>query len=163
MAHQAPLGFSRQEYWSMLPFPQGNFATERSNPGLLLSSRFFFFNFLKYIYFSWRLITLQYCGGFCHTLTWITHRYTCVPHPEPHSHLPPHRIPLGCCSAPALSALFHAPNLDWSSISHLVIYMFQCCSLILSHPLLLHRIQKCVLYICVSFAVSHTGLWLPSF
>ena len=26
-----------------------------------------------------------------------------------------------------------------------------------------HRIQKTVLYICVSFAVSHTGLSLPSF
>ena len=25
--------------------------------------------FLKLIYFNWRLITLQYCGGFCHTLT----------------------------------------------------------------------------------------------
>ena len=24
--------------------------------------------FLK-IYFNWRLITLQYCSGFCHTLT----------------------------------------------------------------------------------------------
>ena len=26
-----------------------------------------------------------------------------------------------------------------------------------------HRVQKTVLYICVSFAVSHTGLSLPSF
>ena len=26
-----------------------------------------------------------------------------------------------------------------------------------------HRVQKTVLYICVSFAVSHTGLLLPSF
>ena len=25
-------------------------------------------------------ITLQYCGGFCHTLTWISHRWTCDPH-----------------------------------------------------------------------------------
>ena len=25
-----------------------------------------------------RLITLQYCGGFCHTLTWISHGCTCV-------------------------------------------------------------------------------------
>ena len=25
--------------------------------------------FFKIIYFDWRLITLQYCGGFCHTLT----------------------------------------------------------------------------------------------
>ena len=24
----------------------------------------------KKIYFNWRLITLQYCGGFCHTFTW---------------------------------------------------------------------------------------------
>ena len=50
---------------------------------------------------------------------------TCVPHPEPHSHLPPHPIPLGWVSALTLSALFHASNLDWWSISHMVIYMFQ--------------------------------------
>ena len=25
--------------------------------------------FFKLIYFNWRLITLQYCSGFCHTLT----------------------------------------------------------------------------------------------
>ena len=24
-----------------------------------------------FIYFNWRLITLQYCSGCCHTLTWI--------------------------------------------------------------------------------------------
>ena len=28
--------------------------------------------------FSWRIITLQYCGGFCHTLTWVSHVCTCV-------------------------------------------------------------------------------------
>ena len=39
--------------------------------------------FLKSIYFNWSLITLQYCGGFCYTLTWISHRSTCVPHPKP--------------------------------------------------------------------------------
>ena len=32
--------------------------------------------------------------------------------------LNPPPIPLGCPSAPALSALFHASNLDWSSVSH---------------------------------------------
>ena len=31
------------------------------------------------IYLNWRLITLQYCGGFCHTLTWISLGCTCVP------------------------------------------------------------------------------------
>ena len=25
----------------------------------------------------WRLITLQYCDGFCHTWTWISHGFTC--------------------------------------------------------------------------------------
>ena len=34
-----------------------------------------------------------------------------------------------------------------------------------NHPTLTlsHRVQKTVLYICVSFVVSHTGLLLPSF
>ena len=32
-----------------------------------------FFLFLNLI---WRLITLQYCSGFCHTFTWISHRCT---------------------------------------------------------------------------------------
>ena len=39
---------------------------------------------------------LQYCSGFCHTLTWISHGCTCVPHPEPPSSIPPHPIPQGC-------------------------------------------------------------------
>ena len=29
---------------------------------------------------------------FCHISKWICHRYTCVPHPEPSSLLPPHTI-----------------------------------------------------------------------
>ena len=43
--------------------------------------------------------------------------------------IPPHPIPLGCPSAPALSTLSHATNLDWRSVSHMIIYMFQCYSL----------------------------------
>ena len=30
---------------------------------------FFFLFFFSFIFISWRLITLQYCSGFCHTLT----------------------------------------------------------------------------------------------
>ena len=59
------------------------------------------------------------------------------PGPVSPSHLPAHPIPQGCPSTPALSALFHTLNLDWSSISHTVIYMLQCCSLKSSHPCLL--------------------------
>ena len=40
------------------------------------------------------------------------------PHPEPPSHLRiGHPIPPGCPRASALSALLHASNLRWSSIS----------------------------------------------
>ena len=94
---------------------------------------------------NWRLITLQYCSGFCHTFT-----CTCVPHPEPSSHLPSHPIPQGHPSAPALSTLFHALNLDWRSISHMIIYMFQSYSLKSSHPCLLPQSPKvCSLHLCV--------------
>ena len=47
-----------------------------------------FFSFFSFIFISWRLITLQYCSGFCHTLTWICLGFTCSPHPDPPSHLP---------------------------------------------------------------------------
>ena len=77
------------------------------------------------------------------------------------SQLPPHPIPLGHPSAPALSILYHASNLDF--ISHMIIYMFQCHSPISSCLAFSHRVQKTVQYICVSLAISHTGLSLPSF
>ena len=41
--------------------------------------------FFSFIFISWRLITLQHCSGFCHTLKWISHGFTCVPHPDPPS------------------------------------------------------------------------------
>ena len=31
---------------------------------------YFIYLFFPFIFISWRLITLQYCSGFCHTLTW---------------------------------------------------------------------------------------------
>ena len=74
--------------------------------------------FFFLIYLNWRLITLQYFSGFSHTLTWICHGCMCVPHPDPPSHLPPHPIPQGHPSAPALSTLSQASNLDRWSISH---------------------------------------------
>ena len=54
---------------------------------------------------------------FCHISTWIHHRCTHVPHPEPSSHLPPHTIPLGHPSAPVPSFLYPASNLDWRFVS----------------------------------------------
>ena len=57
--------------------------------------------FFSFVFISWRLITLQYCSGFCHTLTWISHGFTCVPHPDPRSRLALHPIPLGLPRSPA--------------------------------------------------------------
>ena len=93
----------------------------------------------------------------------ISHGCTCVPYPDPSSHLPCHPSPQGHPSAPALSTLSHALNLDWRSITHMVIHMFQCYSLKSSILAFSHSVQKSVPYICVSFAVSHIGSSLPSF
>ena len=71
---------------------------------------------------------------FCHTLTWIHHGCTCVPNLKLPSHLPSHSIPLGHPSAPAPSILYHASNLDWRFISHMITYMFQYHSPKSSHP-----------------------------
>ena len=114
-----------------------------------------FLTFLKNL-FNWRLITVQYCSGFCHTLTQISHGCTCVPQPEPPSHLPPHLIPQGHPRAPALSALSHALNLDWQSVSHMVIDMFQCYSLKPSHPHFLPQSPKaCSLYLCLFCCLAY--------
>ena len=90
--------------------------------------RFFFFffqsSFKNYWLIDWFYFTILY--WFSHTLTWIWHECTCVPHPESPSHLPPYLMPLGHPSVPAPSILYHASHLDWWFISHMIFYMFQC-------------------------------------
>ena len=77
-------------------------------------------------------------------------------HVSPILNLPPHPIPQGP-NAPALSALSHASNLDWWSISHMIIYMFQCCSLKSSHPRLLPQSPKvCSLHLCLFCCLAYT-------
>ena len=73
---------------------------------LPFTSKGFFFSF---IFISWRLITLLHCSGFCHTLTWISHGFTCIPHSDPPSHVPLHLIPLGLPSAPGPSTCLMHP------------------------------------------------------
>ena len=82
--------------------------------------------------------------------TSLFHGCTYVPHPEPPSHLPPHPVPQGHPSAPVLCTLSHAWNLDWRSILHMIIYMFQCYCLKSSHPCLLPQSSKvCSLHLCL--------------
>ena len=111
-------------------------------------------NYFISLFIFWRLITILY--WFCHTLTWIRHGCTCVPHPEPPSHLPPHPIPLGHPSAPAPSTLYHASNLDWRSVSHMIIYMFQCHSPKPSHPRPLPQSPKdCSIHLCLFCCLAY--------
>ena len=76
--------------------------------------------FITYIYvhcnpeinftWSWYMIFFFFCSEFCHTLKWNSHGFTCVPHPNPPSHLPLHPIPLGLPSAPGPSACLMHPT-----------------------------------------------------
>ena len=66
-------------------------------------------SFIFYL-FILLLLLFFYCSGFCHTLKWISHGFTCVLHPDPHSHLPLHPIPLGLPSAPGPSACLMHPT-----------------------------------------------------
>ena len=63
---------------------------------------FFLYFYFKFIYFNWRLITLQYCIGFA--IHWHESAMGVLVFPilSPASHIPPHPIPLGHPSAPAL-------------------------------------------------------------
>ena len=66
--------------------------------------------------------------------------------------LPTQPTLLGCHSAPVLSSLCHIANSPWLSILHMVMYMFQCCSLNSSHPVL-HPLcpQVCSLCLCLHY------------
>jgi len=67
-----------QEAWKMWVLSLGQEDPLEEGMETHSSILFFFFNLLvifmsflkKLTYFNWRLITLQYCSGFCHTFTW---------------------------------------------------------------------------------------------
>ena len=121
-----------------------------------------------YIYLFFKLIylfslTLQYCTGFAihqHASTTGVHVFPIL-NPPPTSFPMPSLwvIPV---HQPQASCILHR---TWTGDSFLIWY-YTCFNAIFpNHPPspLSHRVQKTVLYICVSFAVSHTGLSLPSF
>ena len=117
---------------------------------------FFFFNF---IYF----LTLQYCIGFAI----YQHESATGIHVFPILNPPPSSLPIPSLwvvpvHQPKASSIVHW---TWTGDSFHIWY-YTCFSAILpNHPTLSlsHRVQKTVLYISVSFAVSYTELLLPSF
>ena len=83
---------------------------------------------------------------------WI---YMCSPSRFP---LPPpspcHPSGSSQCTSP--EHLSHAFNLGWWSVSPLVVYLFQCCSLRTSHPHLLPQSLKvCSVHLCLFFCFAY--------
>ena len=110
------------------------------------------FKKFKYIYFNWRLINLQYCIGFAihehesaigvHVLPILNPSPTSLPIPSLWV-IPVHQ--------PQASCIRHR---TWTGDSFLIRY-YTCFNTILPNHTTLslsHRVQKTVLYICVSFA-----------
>ena len=114
-----------------------------------------YFCFLKFIIFifsvifiSWRLITSQHCSGFSHTLTWISHGVTCIPHPDPPSHLP-------------LKFIFNWGKIasQWCVAFCYIINIFSCCFLGAVICLFMAVLGLC----CCPLAFSNCSEWeLPS-
>ena len=109
--------------------------------------------FVKYlfIYFNWRLITLQHCGGFCHTFTWInmcSPSWTPLPptspsHPSGSSQCTSPEHPVSCIK-PRLAIYFTYDNIYVSMLFSQIIppspsptesksLFFTSVSLLLSH------------------------------
>ena len=88
--------------------------------------------------------------------------YTCSPSWSP---LPPpspyHPSGSSQCTSPKLPLSCIEPGLAIHFLYDIIHVSMPFSQII--PPSLSHRVQKTVLYICVSFAVSHTGLSLPSF
>ena len=59
-------------------------------------SNFFFFTLFFYLFiYFWIIFFFLICSEFCHTLKWNVLEFTCLPHPDPPSHLPLHPLPPG--------------------------------------------------------------------
>ena len=119
---------------------------------------YFFASFICWVYFKFFILFFNFTilYWFCHITKWICHKYTCAPHPEPSSLLPPHTIPLGRPSATAPSIQYRASNLDWQLVSYMILYMFQCHSPKSSHHLPLPQSPKdCSIHQCLFCCLVH--------
>ena len=120
------------------------------------------YTYYFYIIHFFSFFTLQYCIGFAIQ----QHESATGVHVFPILNPPPTSLPI-----PSLWVIpVHQPRasciLHWTWIGDSFHIRYNTCfnAILPNHPTLAlsHRVQKTVLYICISFAVSHTEL-LPSF
>ena len=112
-----------------------------------------FYLFFIYVYFNWRLITLQYCIGFA-----IHHHESATGvHVFPILNPPPTALPipssLGHPSAPAPCILYPASNLEWRFVSHMIYISMPFSQIILPSPPPTE--SKRLFYTSVSLLLSH--------
>ena len=120
------------------------------------------FYFILYLFLIEGLL-LYICVGFCHTSTWISHRYTYVPsllNPLPPP-TPPH--PSRLSKSTGLSSLSHVVTSHWLSVLQMVVYIFPCYSLHSSRALLPFPVPASLLSVCISIAALQVGPSVPSF
>ena len=119
-------------------------------------------NWFFLIFILFYLLTLRYCIGFAI----YQHESATGIHVFPILNPPPSSLPVPSLwvitvHQPQASSIVHR---TWTGDSFHIWY-YTCFNAILPNhsPSLSHKVQRAVLYICVSFAVSYTGLSLPSF
>ena len=111
-----------------------------------------FFKF-KFIYFNWRLITLQYCIGSA------THQHESTTGVHVFPILNP--LPTSFTVHPSGSSQCTSPrdpvsNMDWRFVSYMILYMFPCHSPKSSHPLPLPQSPKdCSLHLCLFCCLTY--------
>ena len=104
-----------------------------------------FFKF-KFIYFNWRLITLQYCIGFAiHQ-----HESATGVHVLPILNPPPTSLPVPSLRVvPCTSPKHPLSNLDGRFVSYMILYMFQCHSPNSSPSPLPQSPKDCSIHLCL--------------
>ena len=118
---------------------------------------------IYFFFFLFYFLTLQYCIGFAI----YQHESATGIHVFPILNPPPSSLQLPCLwviplHQPQASSIMHR---TWTGDSFHIWYYTYFNAILPNHPTLSlsHRVQKTVLYISVFFAVSYTGLLLPSF
>ena len=100
-----------QSLWLHIHFRQAiTHPVSGITPTVSLSSQPLHWYHTHFFFYLFYFFSFFICGGFCHTLKWKSHEFTCVPHPDPPSYFPLHTLPLGFPSAPGPSACLMHPT-----------------------------------------------------